>query len=106
VIAQRAMVSLIPTPLSADFTLVALPDGNTRIEMACRYSDSSGYNYRGRYAMYVSTDRSESKVAEWEAQKGDVITASPVVAELASTIRRVDIRSVTTNEVLLLGTVD
>ena len=106
VIAQRSMVNLIPTPLSADFSVVALPDGNTRIEMACRYSDSSGYNYKGRYAMYVSTDRSESKVAEWEAQKGDVITASPVVADPAATIRRVDIRNVATNEVILLGTLD
>jgi len=55
--------------------------------------------------MYVTAGGVETKLAEWEAKPGDVVTPTATTREAPSDIERVDIRSAATNKVVLVGIV-
>lgn len=106
IVAELAMTNVVPSSLSANFSLLALPDGGTRVAMECRYADAGGRSYTGTFAMWVtSADGVESKIAQWSARPGDTVDTTAVTDNVPDEIRTVDIRSVATNQVLLVGTV-
>ena len=95
VVTEATMAQAFPSPLTADFDLVALPDGTTRIDLECRYGDDGSPRiYTDKYVMWVTADGVESKVAEWYADPGSVVTMSAITPAAASTIESVDIRTV------------
>ncbi|TSD99276.1 zf-HC2 domain-containing protein [Skermania sp. ID1734] len=107
VVAARSLDELVQTPLSASVKLMTQPGGGTRVDFRCSYDKSgSAGSYSGKYAMYVTTQSGvQSKIAEWTANPGDTITGSAVSAVAPHDITRVDIRSESTDEVLLSATI-
>lgn len=104
------MRQVVPSPLSADFTLAAERWGS-RIETHCRYARPGAVSseYRGAgeraYALYV-TDRSGAPtvVATWAAAPGASVEAVGTTLLTPQEIASVDIRSVETGQVLLAST--
>jgi anti-sigma factor RsiW len=101
---QRATVALeqaVPSPLTADVTLVDHAWG-TRIDSHCSYAETLYGSSAQAYAMYV-TDRqgAEAEVATWLARPGTTVEAVGTTRLRAGDIAVVDIRSVSTGEVLL-----
>jgi anti-sigma factor RsiW len=101
---SRAGVALeqaVPSPLSADVTLVDHAWG-TRIDSHCSYAETLYGSSTQAYAMYV-TDRqgAEAEVATWLARPGTTVEAVGTTRLRAGDIAVVDIRSVSTGEVLL-----
>lgn len=106
VVAERGMSNLVPGPLTADFKLSSQPGGGTRIDMRCSYDASAGVGYTGNYAMYVTDINGvQSQLATWQAKPGETVTPSAVTSVAADQIRKVDIRSAATDQVLLVGDV-
>jgi hypothetical protein len=101
---QQATVALeqaVPSPLTADVTLVDHAWG-TRIDSHCSYAETLYGSSAQAYAMYV-TDRqgAEAEVATWLARPGTTVEAVGTTWLRAGDIAVVDIRSVSTGEVLL-----
>lgn len=106
-----AMSRVNPSTLSADIRLVSEPWG-TRIESNCHYGEKpppspppggSSYPTAGiAYAMYV-TDRSgaETQVSSWLARPGGTVTPTATTSLSRAEIESVDIRAVSTGEVML-----
>lgn len=115
-----AMSQVNPSTLSADIRLVSEPWG-TRIESNCHYGEQSsqpkpppgeppspppggsGYPVTGIvYAMYV-TDRSgaETQVSSWLARPGGTVTPTATTSLSRDEIESVDIRALSTGEVML-----
>lgn len=109
VVAERSMEQLRATPITASYKLVADGSDRTRVEMECRYSQSSGsLSYSGKYAMWVTlTNGMQGKLAGWAAGANTGVLHPEGVANVASDqIRSVEIRTDdTSSTVLLSGTV-
>lgn len=116
-----AMSQVNSSSLSADIRLVSEPWG-TRIESNCHYGEQtsrpqpppskppggSGYPTVGiAYAMYV-TDRSgaETQVSSWLARPGGTVTPTATTSLSRTEIESVDIRAVSTGEVMLRSSFD
>jgi hypothetical protein len=103
VVAQRQMDQVTASPVTASVRLVAVP-GGTRVEMSCTYSPSvTDYTWRG--ALWViHTDGTEAKVAQWTAHPGQTLTPDGSTAVPPDQISQVQIRSATTDQVILSST--
>ncbi|MEU6560257.1 anti-sigma factor family protein [Nocardia nova] len=101
---QRQMDQVVPSPITADFTLTPVDTG-TRVVMSCKYATSdTDYTWDGALWV-VHTDGTQSMIAQWSAHPGQEITAGGITAVPADQISSVEIRSSTTNQVFLRGTV-
>jgi hypothetical protein len=96
-------------PVSASATLTTA-DWGTRIELDCHYRDvgaSGPYiapDDGWRYALFVvGNDGSRSEVSSWQVSPGTRARLAAGTALELDDIESLEIRSVTTNEVLLLG---
>lgn len=100
VVAERQLAPVRPSPITASYKLVAVPDG-TRIEMTCNYSPSeTEYSWNG--ALWaIHTDGTEAMVARWTAHPGQTLTPDGTTAVPPAQIRSVQIRDAMTNEVML-----
>jgi hypothetical protein len=104
VVTERQMDQVIPSPITANFTLTQLNSG-TRVNMSCNYAPSdTDYTWDGALWV-VHTDGTQSMVAQWSAHPGQTVTADGITSAPADKIRSVEIRSSTTNQVFLRGTV-
>ncbi|WP_062995042.1 anti-sigma factor family protein [Nocardia mikamii] len=104
VVTERQMDQVIPSPITANFTLTQLRSG-TRVNMSCNYA-SSDTDYTWDGALWVvHTDGTQSMVAQWTAHPGQTVTADGITSAAPDQIRSVEIRSTTTNQVFLRGTV-
>ncbi|PPJ32526.1 hypothetical protein C5E45_05485 [Nocardia nova] len=104
VVTERQMDQVIPSPITANFTLTQLNSG-TRVNMSCNYAPSdTDYTWDGALWV-VHTDGTQSMVAQWSAHPGQTVTADGITSAPADKIRSVEIRSSTTNRVFLRGTV-
>ncbi|MCP2319369.1 putative zinc-finger [Nocardia amikacinitolerans] len=104
VIAERSMTPLEPTPISADFKLMA--DGErARIVMSCTYGPSD-LRYTYKYTLLVTgTDGKQLELDEWPAGPGTVLTVDRTIDMAPEQVQRVEIKSSATNKVILTGTV-
>lgn len=103
--ASRSMTNTVPSALSADFTLTATADGGTRVDLECRY-DAGASAYPANYVMFVTDAHGvQSRLAEWNANPGDVVRPSATVATAPAEIRSVDIRSSATDQVVMQGNI-
>lgn len=104
--AVRDMSQIVPSPISADFTLTTDPTGGTRVRLNCRY-DGAGSAYAATYAMVVTNDKGvESRLATWPAPKpGEKLSVPAFTSDAPDTIRKVDIRSAQTGQIILVGNV-
>ncbi|SNY87517.1 Putative zinc-finger [Nocardia amikacinitolerans] len=104
VIAERSMSPLEPTPISADFKLMA--DGDrARIVMSCTYGPSD-LRYTYKYTLLVTgTDGKQLELDEWPAGPGTVLTVDRTIDMAPEQVQRVEIKSSATNKVILTGTV-
>jgi Putative zinc-finger len=104
------MSSVVPSPLSADFRLAAESWGS-RIETRCRYSASDlrrpFYNVGEQgYALYVTDTSGEpTVVATWSAAPGSSVELVGSTRLRRHEIASVDIRSMSTGQVLLASTI-
>ena len=105
------MRPVVPSPLSADFSLAAESWGS-RIETHCSYSATDIrrpiYNVGDQaYALYV-TDRSgqPSVVATWSAAPGSRVDAVGTTRLRPQEIATVDIRSLVSGQVLLASSLE
>ncbi|MFG3523700.1 zf-HC2 domain-containing protein [Nocardia nova] len=104
VVTERQMDQVIPSPITANFTLTQLNSG-TRVNMSCNYAPSdTDYTWDGALWV-VHTDGTQSMVAQWSAHPGQTVTADGITSAPADKIQSVEIRSSTTNQVFLRGTV-
>ena len=104
VVLQRQMDQVVPSPITADFTLTAV-DSGTRVNMSCNYAASdTDYSWDGALWV-VHTDGTQSKIAQWSAHPGETVTADGITSVPPNKISSVEIRSSTTNQVFLRGTV-
>ncbi|MFF0456129.1 anti-sigma factor family protein [Nocardia africana] len=104
VVTERQMDQVIPSPITANFTLTQLNSG-TRVNMSCNYAPSdTDYTWDGALWV-VHTDGTQSMVAQWTAHPGQTVTADGITSAPADKIQSVEIRSTTTNQVFLRGTV-
>lgn len=94
------MSPVVPSPLSAELTLEAEPWG-TRIVSRCSYAEAYEDASAG-YALYL-TDRQgvTSLLATWLADPGTTVTPVGTTSLTEADIATVDIRSVTSGQVLL-----
>ncbi|RDI46816.1 anti-sigma factor family protein [Nocardia mexicana] len=100
VVAERSMNPVVPSPITASFRLVAVNDG-TRVEMSCSYAPSStDYSWQGSLWV-VHSDGTQSMVAQWTARPGETVTPDGTTAVPPDQVRMVEIRSATTNQVML-----
>ncbi|MBB5913996.1 hypothetical protein BJY24_002863 [Nocardia transvalensis] len=103
VVAERSMDPVVPSPITASFRLVAVPDG-TRVEMSCSYAPSSTqYTWQGSMWV-VHSDGTQSMVAQWTVRPGETVTPDGTTAVPPDQVRAVEIRATTTNQVMLNGT--
>ncbi|AHH22227.1 hypothetical protein NONO_c74720 [Nocardia nova SH22a] len=101
---QRQMDQVVPSPITAQFMLTPVDTG-TRVVMSCKYATSdTDYTWDGALWV-VHTDGTQSMIAQWSAHPGQEITAGGITAVPADQISSVEIRSSTTNQVFLRGTV-
>jgi anti-sigma factor RsiW len=92
-----------PSPLSASVSLIEQGWG-TRIDVECRYDGGRDYAAAADYAMYVTdADGQEARIATWAAAPGQTVTPSASTSLSVDEIRSVDVRAVSTGEVLLRG---
>lgn len=104
------MSPVVPSPLSAEFILAAESWGS-RIESRCRYAASDMrrpvYNVGEQgYALYVTDTSGEpTAVATWSAAPGASVEAVGTTGLRLHEIVRVDIRSLSTGQVLLVSTI-
>jgi len=104
VVTERQMDQVIPSPITANFTLTQLRSG-TRVNMSCNYAPSdTDYTWDGALWV-VHTDGTQSMVAQWTAHPGQTVTADGMTSAPPDQIRSVEIRATTTNQVFLRGTV-
>ncbi|OBA55638.1 hypothetical protein A5780_25555 [Nocardia sp. 852002-20019_SCH5090214] len=104
VVTERQMDQVIPSPITANFTLTQLNSG-TRVNMSCNYAPSdTDYTWDGALWV-VHTDGTQSMVAQWSAHPGQTVTADGITSAPADKIQSVEIRSSTTNQVFLRATV-
>lgn len=105
-----AMSPVVPSPLSAELTLEAQPWG-TRIVSRCSYAEADTRDYskadkesgaRAAYALYL-TDRHgvTGLIATWLAGPGTTVTPVGTTNLTEADIITLDIRSVTSGQVLL-----
>ncbi|WP_280385399.1 anti-sigma factor family protein [Nocardia wallacei] len=100
VVAERSMSPVVPSPITASFRLVAVSDG-TRVEMSCSYAPSTtDYTWQGTMWV-VHADGTQSMVAQWTARPGETVHPDGTTAVPPEQIRMVEIRSATTNQVML-----
>ncbi|GAB2684146.1 anti-sigma factor family protein [Nocardia thraciensis] len=100
VVAERSMNPVVPSPITASFRLVAVNDG-TRVEMSCSYAPSTtDYSWQGSLWV-VHADGTQSMVAQWTARPGETVTPDGTTAVPPEQVRMVEIRSATTNQVML-----
>jgi hypothetical protein len=96
-------------PVSATATLTPVEWG-TRIELDCRYSDvgASGASEGGSYyALYVvDRDGSRSEVSSWRLDPGKAAQVAAGTALRVGDIASLEIRSLASDDVLLLGIAD
>ncbi len=103
VVAERSMVAVVPSPITASFRLVAVPDG-TRVEMSCSYAPSdTQYTWQGSMWV-VHADGTQSMIAQWTARPGETVAPDGTTAAPPDQVRSVEIRSAATNQVMLSGT--
>ncbi|WP_028478350.1 anti-sigma factor [Nocardia sp. CNY236] len=104
VFAERRMDPLSPTPVTASFKLI--PDGNmTRVVMSCSYGPSE-QKYNWNFALYVThADGRQQQLAQWPAGPGTELTFDRTVDDTPDQIRSVEIRTVKTGAVVLMGRV-
>ncbi|MEV5648159.1 zf-HC2 domain-containing protein [Nocardia sp. NPDC052254] len=101
---QRQMDQVVPSPITANFSLTPVESG-TRVNMSCNYAPSdTDYNWDGALWV-VHTDGTQSMLAQWTAHPGQDITADGITSVPPDKISSVEIRSSTTNQVFLRGTV-
>lgn len=94
------MSPTVPSPLRAELTLQALPWG-TRIVSRCSYADEYGTRARA-YALYLTDrDGATSLLATWLAAPGSTVAPVGTTSLTEADIATVDIRSLTSGEVLL-----
>lgn len=104
VVTERQMDQVIPSPITANFTLTQLNSG-TRVNMSCNYAPSdTDYTWDGALWV-VHTDGTQSMVAQWSAHPGQTVTADGITSAPADKVQSVEIRSSTTNQVFLRATV-
>ncbi|BCK59211.1 anti-sigma factor family protein [Nocardia wallacei] len=100
VVAERSMVAVVPSPITASFRLVAVPDG-TRVEMSCSYAPSdTRYTWQGSMWV-VHADGTQSMIAQWTARPGETVAPNGTTAAAPDQVRSVEIRSAATNQVML-----
>ncbi len=103
VVAARQMDQVTASPITASVKLVAVPEG-TRVEMSCTYAPSvTDYTWRGALWV-VHTDGTEAMVAQWTARPGQTLTPDGTTSVPPDQIRSVEIRSATTNQLMLSST--
>ncbi|MBF6176204.1 zf-HC2 domain-containing protein [Nocardia blacklockiae] len=103
VVAERSMDAVVPSPITASFRLVAVPEG-TRVEMSCSYAPSNTqYTWQGSMWV-VHADGTQSMIAQWTARPGDTVTPDGTTAVPPGQVRSVEIRSAATNQVMLSST--
>ncbi|MEV0028894.1 zf-HC2 domain-containing protein [Nocardia sp. NPDC050793] len=104
VIAERSMSPLEPTPISADFKLIA--DGDrARVVMTCTYGQSD-LQYTYKYTLVVTgADGSQVELDQWPAGPGTVLTVDRTIDMRPEQVQKVEIKSSATNKVVLTGTV-
>ena len=95
------MSAVVPSPLSAELTLEARPWG-TRIVSRCSYAEEYETPGARAYALYL-TDRegATSLLATWLAAPGTTVTPVGTTSLRRDEIATVDIRSLTSGQVLL-----
>ncbi|WP_024801584.1 zf-HC2 domain-containing protein [Nocardia sp. BMG51109] len=100
VVAERSMDPVVPSPITASFRVVAVPDG-TRVEMTCSYAPSATqYTWQG--SMWVlHADGTQSMIAQWTAQPGETVAPDGTTAAPPDQIRSIEIRSTASNQALL-----
>lgn len=100
--ATLTMRQVVPSPLSADLRLEVLPWG-TQINTRCSYAQQvEGSTGARGYALYVTDKNGEaSLVASWIAAPGTTVTPVGTTSLTAADIATVDIRSVSSGQVLL-----
>lgn len=106
-VTAQAMQPVTPSSMTADVSVIAQEWG-TRIDVVCRYEQPPGGGYgteRAEYEM-VLTDHSGARtiLATWTARAGETVTPSATTSVPMLWIDRIDIRSVTTDQVLLTST--
>ena len=95
------MAPVVPSPLSAELTLQAQPWG-TRIASRCSYADAYTASGARPYALYLTDRNGEtSLLATWLAGPGTTVTPVGTTSVTEADIATVDIRSVTSGQVLL-----
>ncbi len=101
---QRQMDQVVPSPITANFSLTPVESG-TRVNMSCTYAPSeTDYTWDGALWV-VHTDGTQTMLSQWSAHPGQEVTADGVTSVPANRISSVEIRSSTTNQVFLRGTV-
>ncbi|WP_227979183.1 anti-sigma factor family protein [Nocardia spumae] len=104
VVTERQMDQVVPSPITASFSLTQL-DSGTRVKMSCNYAASdTDYTWDGALWV-VHTDGTQSMLAQWSAHPGQTITADGITTVPPNQISSVEIRSSTTNQVFLRGSV-
>lgn len=106
-VTAQAMEPVVPSPITADVSVIPQEWG-TRIDVVCRYSAPPGGGYgteRSEYEM-ILTDHTgaTTQLATWTAAAGETVTPSATTSVPMLWIDRVDIRSLTTDQVLLTST--
>jgi RNA polymerase sigma-70 factor (ECF subfamily) len=90
--------------LSADVTLVDQSWG-TRLETHCTYQTGDRSAGAEAYSLWVtSTDGAQSEVASWQSAPGSTVTPTATTSLAKEQIASVEIRDVSTGQVVLRGT--
>ncbi|GAA4485052.1 zf-HC2 domain-containing protein [Rhodococcus olei] len=106
-VTAQAMEPVVSSPVTADVSVIPQEWG-TRIDVVCRYQAPPGGGYgtdRSEYEL-VLTDHSgvRTSLATWTAAAGETVQPSATTSVPMLWIDRIDIRSVTTDQVLLTST--
>ena len=93
-----------PSELSADVTLVDQSWG-TRLDTHCTYQTGDRSAGAEAYSLWVtSTDGRQSEVASWQSAPGSTVTPTATTSLAKEQIASVEIRDVSTGQVVLRGT--
>jgi hypothetical protein len=103
-VTELTLSQVVPSALSADIRLVS-HDWGTSVDMNCRYSGGGQYGEPGgAYALYVTdTEGVETQLATWTVRPGRTVEPSGTTSLALDEIRSVDVRSVASGAVLLMG---
>ncbi|MGW5074436.1 anti-sigma factor family protein [Rhodococcus sp. NPDC004095] len=106
-VTAQAMEPVVPSSVTAEVSVIAQSWGS-RIDVVCRYEAPPGGGYGTERSDYelILTDHSGTRttLATWSAAAGETVTPSATTSVPMLWIERVDIRSVTTDQVILTST--